>query len=82
MSTEPFPRTPLGLTDQLGHDRDESEQRRREAVDIVPSLSDADLIAPAPVNESTCGLCGSIHGRWSKVHTAPGEAKPCRGSWK
>lgn len=76
-----FPRTALGQTDQLGHDRDESEARRAGAIDLGPMLTDADLIAPAPANSQTCGQCGTLHGRWIKTHSAQGESKPCKGSW-
>lgn len=79
--SEPFPRTPLGQTDALNGGRDLRETMRANAVDIVPALVDADLIAPEPPNSQTCSLCGALHGRWVKTHTARGETKPCRGSW-
>lgn len=77
-----FPRTALGQTDALGHDRDEGERARANAHDFGPLLTDTGLLAPAPANSQTCSLCGTLHGRWVKTHTAQGETRPCVGSWK
>lgn len=75
-NTEPFPRTPLGQTDALNGGRDLRETMRANAIQERASESGV-----APPNSQTCSLCGALHGRWVKTHTALGETKPCAGSW-
>lgn len=71
-----FERTALGRTDAIGHDRDEAERNRRDAVMLL------DQGWAAPPNSQTCSLCSAVHGRWSKVHcTNVTDKEPCKGSW-
>ncbi len=91
--TEPFPRTPLGLTDALHGGRDLRETMRANAVSNGPPYRKHSASMgpdcqcetcshqPAPPNSQTCSLCGALHGRWVKTHTVQGETRPCRGSW-
>lgn len=82
---QPFPRSPLGATDALGHDRDEAERARAATSTVERTASSVvnDSVQGSP-SPQRCRIasCGAIHGYWSPVHfTKPLDAVPCAGSW-
>lgn len=82
-AAETFPKHPRGerdVLDPFGTHPDIRDVRGEWRAFVKKAQPFAEPVVESP--GLRCPICNVLRGTWIKTHCAPGQERPCAGSWK